>query len=748
VTTTILGVRHHGPGSARAVRAALSALVPDAILIEGPPEADPLVTHIAALVPPVAILAHAPDRPGRSAFWPFADFSPEWQAMCFATETRLPARFVDLPAATVLAGDDAEDAEEGAPGAPGASAGLISDDPLGWLSKAAGHDDPERWWEDVVEHRLGGDPLELFAAVAEAMAALRAAAEAEGWTPSRRELRREAAMRQGIRAAVRAGHQRIAVICGAWHVPALTSLPPARGDIDLLRGLPRVKASATWVPWTAHRLTYASGYGAGVASPGWYAHLWRSQDRIAERWVARVAALLRESDLAASPASGVETVRLAEAVAALRGRALPGLSEMTDAVLAVLCQGDQVPLALIHGRLVVGDELGTVPDDVPTVPLQADFEATCRRLRFRPVAADRQVELDLRRDTDLGRSRLLHRLRLLGIAWGTVVSAPSAGTFREGWLLHWRPEFVVSLIEKARYGTTVATAATAVVVERAEEAAEFAQITALVEAAVLADLRDALPAVTTALEWRSARTGDIAHLMAATPPLARVLRYGNVRQTDTDLVRGVLDSILIRICAGLAAACMSLDSKAASAMLAAIEDADAAVALVGGGEQVEAWRATQRAVADLAGAVSILQGRCVRLLLDAARLTAEEAQQRLARALSAGPEAVAWLEGFVRGSGSLLLRDEPLWNLLDDWLSTLSADAFDAALPLLRRAFSQFTEPERQQMGIQVRSRHGAAGAAGTAATSGGDEDDWDESRVRRVLDVVAIALGGRVSDE
>jgi hypothetical protein len=745
VTVTILGVRHHGPGSARAVRSALGALAPDTILIEGPPEADPLLTHVTALDPPVAILAHAPDRPGRSAFWPFADFSPEWQAMRFAMQAGLPARFVDLPAAAVLAGDGARDADEPA---PGATAGLISDDPLGWLSKAAGHDDPERWWEDVVEHRLGGDALELFAAVAEAMAALRAAAEADGWTPSQRELRREAAMRQGIRAAVRAGHRRIAVVCGAWHVPALTSLPPARGDIDLLRGLPRVKASATWVPWTAHRLTYASGYGAGVASPGWYAHLWRSQDRIAERWVARVAALLREADLAASPASAVETVRLAEAVAALRGRSLPGLSEMTDAVLAVLCQGDQVSLALIHGRLVVGDELGAVPADVPTVPLQADFEATCRRLRFRPVAADRQVELDLRRDTDLGRSRLLHRLRLLGIGWGTVVSAPSAGTFREGWLLRWRPEFVVSLIEKARYGTTVAAAATAVLVERAEETAEFAEVTELVEAAVLADLPDALPAVTAALEQRSARTGDIAHLMAATPPLARVLRYGSVRQIDTDLVRGVLDSILIRICAGLAAACMSLDSQAARAMLAAIEDADAAVALVGSGEQVQAWRAAQRAVAGLAGSVSILQGRCVRLLLDAGQLTAEEAQQRLARALSVGPEAVAWLEGFVRGSGSLLLRDEPLWNLLDDWLSGLNAEAFDAVLPLLRRAFSQFTRPEREQMGIKVRARHGAAGAAGPAGAVGtggsGDEDDWVESRVRRVLDVVAIALGAR----
>jgi Family of unknown function (DUF5682) len=744
VSITILGVRHHGPGSARAVRAALGALAPDMILIEGPPEAAPLLDHVNSLVPPVAILAHAPDRPGRAAFWPFADFSPEWQAIRFAAAAGLPVRFVDLPAATVLAGDDAAAEGERRPG------GLISDDPLGWLSRAAGHDDPERWWEDVVEHRLAGDPLELFTAVSEAMAALRAAAEADGWAASQRELRREAAMRQGVRAAIREGRERIAVVCGAWHAPALASLPPARVDSNLVRGLPRVKASATWVPWTAQRLTYASGYGAGVASPGWYGHLWRSEDHIAERWVARVAALLREADLAAPPASAVETVRLAETIAALRGRSLPGLSELTDAVLAVLCQGNEVPLSLIHGRLVVGDELGVVPDEVPTVPLQADFEATCRRLRFRPTAADRQVELDLRNDTDRGRSRLLHRLRLLGIGWGTVVSSSSSGTFREGWLLHWRPEYVVSLIERARYGTTVDAAATAVVVERAEDAADFARITELVEAAVLADLPDALPAVTAALERRSARTGDIAHLMAAAPPLARVLRYGSVRQTDTDLVRGVLDSTLIRVCAGLAAACMSLDPRAATAMLAAIENADGAIALAGSDQQVRDWRAALRAVAELAGAVSILQGRCVRLLLDAGELTAAQAQQRLARALSAGPEAVAWLEGFVRGSGSLLLRDEPLWNLIDDWLSSLSAETFEAVLPLLRRAFSQFTGPEREQMGNKVRARHRAAGAvAAVAPSAGADEnDDWDESRARRVLAVVAVALGGCVADE
>lgn len=39
----LLGVRHHGPGSARAVLAALAAARPAAVLIEGPPEGDALM---------------------------------------------------------------------------------------------------------------------------------------------------------------------------------------------------------------------------------------------------------------------------------------------------------------------------------------------------------------------------------------------------------------------------------------------------------------------------------------------------------------------------------------------------------------------------------------------------------------------------------------------------------------------------------------------------------------------------------
>ena len=40
MATFILGIRHHGPGSAKNVKAFLEDLQPDIVLVEGPPEAD------------------------------------------------------------------------------------------------------------------------------------------------------------------------------------------------------------------------------------------------------------------------------------------------------------------------------------------------------------------------------------------------------------------------------------------------------------------------------------------------------------------------------------------------------------------------------------------------------------------------------------------------------------------------------------------------------------------------------------
>ena len=193
-------------------------------------------------------------------------------------------------------------------------------------------------------------------------------------------------MRAGIRKARKDGFSRIAVICGAWHVPALAELGGAReakSDAERSKGLPKVKTASTWIPWTHSRLSFESGYGAGVDSPGWYAHVWEHDQRAPVVFSVRAARLLRADDLDASSASIIETVRLAETLAVLRELPTPGLTELREAILAVLCGGDRVRLELIRERLEIGEDLGSVPDDAAQVPLQRDFEREVKRLRLK-----------------------------------------------------------------------------------------------------------------------------------------------------------------------------------------------------------------------------------------------------------------------------------------------------------------------------------------------------------------------------
>ena len=257
------------------------------------------------------------------------------------------------------------------------------------------------------------------------------------------------------------------MICGAWHAPALVveSWRPAKDDAALLKGLPKTKVAATWVPWTYGRLARESGYGAGISSPGWYDHLWNAPDQVVERWLIRVARLLREERLDASSASVIEAVRLAEALATLRGRPLADLSDLEEATRTVLCFGEETPMRLIRRKLIVSERLGAVPDETPSVPLQQDLNRLQKRLRLAPDPSQTTKILDLREANDLERSRLLHRLGLLGIDWGKITHASGKGTFKEAWQLQWKPELAVALIEASVWARTVDEAASALAAE-------------------------------------------------------------------------------------------------------------------------------------------------------------------------------------------------------------------------------------------------------------------------------------------
>ncbi|MFK8022648.1 MAG: DUF5682 family protein [Ilumatobacter sp.] len=720
----LLGIRHHGPGSARSVVRALDELQPDAVLVEAPADVESALSWIghSDLVPPVALLGYVANEPARALFAPFASFSPEWQAVAWANQRGVGVRAIDLPMAVSFA-VQAEDAELLADSAPV--------DPLRALAAAAGDNDPERWWEDVIEHR--GDGPAAFDAVAEAMTAARS-----GVLPSPGEERREAHMRRSIRRAAKDGHEVIAVVCGAWHVPALdldAAGRTASADDATLRGLKRMKVASAWVPWTHRRLTARSGYGAGVDSPGWYHHVYEhpGADGVS-RFLIEAARLLREQGQSASPDHLIAATRLADALATMRRRPRPGLTEVLDAADAVMGGLD-----VVRSELVIGDALGSVPDGAPQVPLAKDLARSQKTARLKPEAAVRTVEVDLRTPTGLRKSRLLHRLLALGVPWGVPEDGRgSSGTFRETWRVSWEPELSVRLVERSGYGSTVESAAAARLLERADAAGGLAELVAVLDSALLSDLPEVVEPTVRGLADRAATDPDVGRLMDIAVPLADALRYGDVRSTDASALRDVVDGIVVRILAGLVPACTSLDDARAATMVERLTAVQTALAVL---EHPARRRGFPEVLAQLADRHAmrhgVVSGRATRLLHDAGHWDTDTVERRLSQALSGGTEpavGAAFVEGFLAGSGTVLVHDTDLLAVVDRWLSSLAPDGFDAVVPLLRRTFGGFEPAERRRIMSLL--------LGGRADRSSGFGDDVDPARADAVLGTVRHLLG------
>ena len=754
----LFGIRHHGPGSAASLVAALDALDPALVLIEGAPEAESLAGYaaLAGMQPPLAILHYQADEPANAIFAPFAEYSPEWQAMRWALARGRAIRFIDWPAAHALAfgkphdaplpeEDDDAHGDKPEPPPPPSYA-----DPLDMLATIAGYADGEAWWNAMVESSQAGPAM--FAAIEAAITELRDASEAEGGLNPQREARdriREAFMRLALRAALKDESGDIAVVVGAWHVPALRAKVPQAEDRTTIRGLEKVKVESAWVPWSDSRLASASGYGAGVTAPGWYRHLWQLRDgsetsspeAFAAGWQSRVSGLLREEGHAVASASTIEASRLAITLAALRGEATPGLAEMHDATLAALCHGDEVAYRLVERRLLFGERVGAVDPAVPQMPLAADLERWQKRCRLKPEDLEREIALDLRTEAGLMKSTLLHRLTLINVPWGRLLDAEAGrGTFRETWRLAWNPGLAVNLAEALVYGVTIAQAAAGKAMAQSRDSNDVAALAGLVKACLLADLPDAAEHCITRLQAAAVGSGDLVQLMNTVPTLVLILRYGTARPIPSEQLGALVSALAAEINAGAQAASVDIEPAEAEAMRRAMAGYDRALALHGEPHLTEMWFRELAALVQHDRSAPAVAGLALRLLHEGQVWEVERIAASFSRALTppAAPAAAgAFVESFLAGGAEVLIQDRPLLASLDTWLCQLDDESFIALLPMLRRGFSDFAETGRQRiLGII------GSGTIAAARGPGAQDNDASPAFIAQALPLLRTILG------
>ncbi len=711
----VFGIRHHGPGSTLSLIKALQNYQPDCILMEAPFEANTQISLLndREIQAPVALLVYEEKTLKKAAYLPFADFSPEWQAIQYTFKNNIPLHCIDLPMSIQMSLS-----EEDSLLTTVVNQSSIARDPLGYLAHLQGYEDSEQWWNDTFEEsdRTG----DIFPAIRELIATIRREANRE---ESKETLIREAFMRKQIRKSLKDGFEKIAVVCGAWHAPVLqdTLHYKISADNAILRGLPKLKVKATWIPWSYERLSKIKGYNAGVLSPAWYELLFSVQSAPEVNWMSKVSILFRENGLSASPAHTSEAIRLAQTLAALRDKRAPGLSELDEAALVVFCHGNKNSMNIIRQQLIIGDKVGYIPHQLTQLPIQKDFFKTIKSTRLskyweqtgeywlKSTSTNPRGGLDLRNKNDLLKSHFLHRLNILEIHWGHSMNktGKEKGSFKEIWRLKWDPLFIIQIIEAGRWGNTIYDAALAKIIEDAKKCKHLGGMVSLVNLALKAGLEEVIQPLAEMMTTLLAETEDCLVLMESLPPFIHILEYGDVRKTDLFAIEHYISEIVPRICLELPGYCHQLDESQSKIIAGQIINTNAALKMLNNDYFLHTWINTLSLLADVELISPEAKGTACRLLFDQNNAGIEVTQNRMSLALSPGNEPIniaRWLEGFLNGSGLLLVHFPPLWQLIDHWVTGIHQDAFRDILPLLRRTFAKFTSGERSRMMQLVKS--------------------------------------------
>ncbi|WP_409342772.1 DUF5682 family protein [Paenibacillus sp. MBLB4367] len=739
----IFGIRHLSPGGAVHLRAFLDEVRPSLVLVEGPSDASGLIEQLTSrgVVPPVAILAYTDQLPVRTLLYPFASYSPEYQAFQWAAENGAQAAFIDLPSDAAVAlygkrtfggeGLPEEQREE-------RQSGLLAyyrrqQAVYGRIAELAEEPDYESYWERHFEHNMNKDAYR--SAILEFSRQMRGLSEREEheFDPGETAVNavREAYMRRQIREAIESGcpADRIVVVTGAFHASALALSEPGMTDAAL-RKLPRSSTKLTLMPYSYYKLSTHSGYGAGNPAPAYYELMWacmRHGDlaKMPSLYMSQVAAHLRAEGTFRSTASVIEGVRLAESLASLHGGSLPTWKDLRDAAAVCLGFGELSSISEALARTDVGTAIGSLPEGVSQTPIQDDLNRHLKRLKLdkykSAVAAD--LELDLRENRrvkseeaafiDLHRSVFLHRLALLDIDFAKKQGIRQDGaTWAEHWVLRWSPETEIQLVESTLKGETVELAAAFVIGERLERCGDIREASRIVRAACECGLPEAMEQARQTLQRLAVDAGSFAQIAAAARELSVLIRYGDIRKADTASLVPLMQQLFLRGALLLvdAAAC---SEEASNEILAAMNEMHAVSQDFP--EEVDdgQWLKGLWELASRDDRNARLSGFAFAILLERNQVGSEQTAQEVSRRLSPGIPAdlgAGWFEGLSMRNRYALLSRAGLWEQLDTYISSLDGEQFRRSLLFLRRAFGSFEPREKAAIAEMLGEQWGAGG--------------------------------------
>ncbi len=724
----IIGVRHHSPACARLVAHTIRTLRPRHVLIEGPSDMNGRVHELLLdHVLPVAVFSF---EPGAGSWSPFCEYSPEWQALAAAAEVGAEARFIDLPAW--------HPAFRGVENRYGDHERRY-DRSVAKLCERLSIDGFDALWDHLFEDETGGDAgmAALQAKLATYFAGLRG--DAPGGP---RDGPREAFMRDQIAVALARGGP-VVVVCGGFHAPALADVQPASAAAgDPLRW-PEVAtpedAGSYLVPWSYHRLDAFTGYAAGMPSPGFYDAVFAVGPTLASEQLLRVAVdHLRLVGQHISSADLVAALALAGGLARLRGHTALLRTDLLDGLAASLVKDAlHVPLpwterAMVHRDthpLIValltalsGDRRGRLHASTPMPPLVGDVERELARCDLIAGVHARAIELALAEPHQLERSRVLHRLRVLAIpgflrqrgpSWapaasGAQVGGPLAARPTEVWKIAAAENAPSALIEAARYGPTLESAAAAKLAEALADPtlglATLTQIlTELVFVGIEALTARVMPLVRTHIEAES----DLGALGAALALLLDLfggdVLFGSAKNAELGQVIGLGYTRGVWLLEELGG--VTADDAHIGAVATLRDAARRGPALGLRADELTAVCERRTRAADAPAAV---RGACLGALWSLEALVNGSADAVAGvRRLALPTQLGDFLTGLFALARDQTVRGDDVLRVIDEVIAALPENDFLVALPSLRLAFDWFPPRERATIAERLATLHG-----------------------------------------
>ncbi len=696
------GIRHFSPAGAYFVRKFLNENRPDVVLIEGPADFDFLMDDIVSknLLPPFAIMAYTKEVPIETVLYPFAVYSPEYQAILWARENNKECHFFDLES-NIMLGLESKNEDE-----------IISDAPDKIYDKEKTLDfDMESFWERVLEQSEDMNAYKSGSALFGE--SLRNEDEV-----SLRDIIRESFMKRKIKEIIDSGidSEKIVAITGAFHTSAIQSLDGAMTDKEY-DSLKKKDSNITLMPYSYYRLSKRTGYGAGNTAPAYYELLWQGfikNDKTyhERKYLSLLAKYMREHGGIVSSAQVIEATMLSRSIANLRGGSIPTLVDLKDAGITCMGGGSFGEMAMGFAQSDIGTKIGVVPQESMKTSIQSDFLSRLKALKlekYKELVAT-PLQLDLRENLrvkskesaflDLNRSFFLYRLVTLGIDFAKIErNRQDNATWAENWILQWTPEAEIQIVESVLKGDTIDEAVAFVLGERLNNAISISEIADIIEAAFNCGIPKIVEGAGRKLDEMASGAVSIHEIAVTTSKLSDMILFGDIRKLD----RKPLEPIVKRLC--IRAALILAGESACDDMAAVIlvEDIQSIhnVFVLHDFLDKDLWFDKLMEVSNRDDLNTKISGLATAILLDTGKTDENTLRIEVARRLSAGMPAelgANWFAGLSIRNHYALIGRLTLWESLSEYMDSLDEEEFRRSLVFLRRAFVDYSSKEKDMI--------------------------------------------------